>query len=304
MNRQFPFISSAADDQPRNGIWSVLLTGVLAVSCVSCYRDKDVDKPVPVKKTSQDQSSASLQRLEVATASKQPLADSSSVQKTSPRLTEAQALSQSGKWEDARTDLYKVWGAEDPFAAIQHALENNPGASTACVSAILQGWSQKSPVEAIAWAETNGGSAERSLWLATLATTVPADQLERLGTAVISVLEKPSGTQALTSYANRLLSENGDAAFGWMERSISSPVLMSQVSRQVMDLWVSRDIESAAQWLMKAPASASWRDGAVTSLVVAAAAEDPGAAQQWARTLTNQESREALLSWLDKHKVP
>jgi hypothetical protein len=213
---------------------------------------------------------------------------------------EAQRLVQSNQWPAERFALYKKWAAEDPGAAIAHAMKNNPGASTACVSSVLEGWMEKEQQAALDWVEQQPALAERSLWMATLARSWKESELEKLGDSIASLAEKPSGSIAIEAYVSRIIEEDPSKAFSWIQASIEKPDVASHTITENMKSWASRDTEKASGWLAEIPTTATWRDDAITGLIQGVSSLDRETAIQWAEAMGDVQRREDLLGWIGK----
>ena len=220
------------------------------------------------------------------------------------RVEEAASLIRSGEWQEARLGFYKEWAKHSPREAIDHAAKNNPGASTACISSILESWAEEDRGAALAWVGEAPPNAERSLWTAGLAKDWPQDQLDALSKPVADLADKPAGRAAVEAYSARLIEEDPVRAFSWMHGSIENPGTASETISAIMGSWATRETEKASGWLAQVPAAEPWRDDAVEGLVRGVTSLDPDTARQWARSITNQGRRDALLGWIDSASSP
>lgn len=207
------------------------------------------------------------------------------------------------EWAGMRGAEYEKWGETHPLAAIDHARGNNPGASTACVSAVLAGWMKSHPKKALAWVTGQPGNAESSVWLNSVVSAWNAADLLHLSKPVADGAARPGGMNPVVAYSKRLLENDPSAAFDWIGHDLATPELVTVATEKVMKSWATEQTEVASGWLGKVPLDAPWRDAAIRGLVEAVAVYDLETAGQWAAVMQDEVQRETLLNRISQMKL-
>jgi hypothetical protein len=197
-------------------------------------------------------------------------------------------------WPTVRLGLYLTWGEADPLAAIAHARDNNPGASTMCIASVLGGWTVANRGEAVKWVSAQIPNAEKSLWFTSLVNSCPDEDLDAMGSDVGANLGNPGGLQTAEIYGAKLIKRDPTSAFEWISRSVFDPDLSPRAATQIMSSWACAETEAASGWLATVPQDAPWRDAAIEGLVLSVSSMEPEVARQWAAAIGQDELRERV----------
>lgn len=210
----------------------------------------------------------------------------------------AALLKDSEKWQEGRKELYEKWAKEAPKAALLHAKENNPGASTQCVGFVLSSWLAEDSKAPLEWLAAQPDNAERSIWLDALIASGTPEQLTTLGELAAKGIKSPRGAQPVASAVKRLFLSDETAGAGlekWLDSSFQEDADRTEGAKIVMREWTQLNEESASKWLNEVPKDKVWRDEAIGILVRQIGSTDAASAKVWAETVKDQTLRETLL---------
>ena len=229
--------------------------------------------------------------------------------------------------ERARMSVLRVWGKNDPVAALawsNNALAGEPARTRhSQVSAIYRGYAQSNPEAAFQQAmNTEQDERLRNRLLGDVIET----QVENGGLMAAKLkVDLISDPQTQTNVRRRLINEwasfdpesasdyvlaLGDsaeanlkstlvaewaesdpaAAAAWLSKLPEDDPSIARSSAEIIQEWTRYDLTASAQWLNSLPPSPEL-DRAVISYTFRAAEEDPGTAMTWAQSVDNDDRR-------------
>ena len=229
--------------------------------------------------------------------------------------------------ERARMSVLRVWGKNDPVAALawsNNALSGEPARTRhSQVSAIYRGYAQSNPEAAFQQAmNTEQDERLRNRLLGDVIET----QVENGGLMAAKLkVDLISDPQTQTNVRRRLINEwasfdpesaadyvlaLGDsaeanlkstlvaewaesdpaAAAAWLSKLPEDDPSIARSSAEIIQEWTRYDLTASAKWLNSLPPSPEL-DRAVISYTFRAAEEDPGTAMTWAQSVENDDRR-------------
>ena len=229
--------------------------------------------------------------------------------------------------ERARMSVLRVWGKNDPVAALawsNNALAGEPARTRhSQVSAIYRGYAQSNPEAAFQQAmNTEQDERLRNRLLGDVIET----QVENGGLMAAKIkVDLVSDPQTQTNVRRRLINEwasfdpesaadyvlaLGDsaeanlkttlvgewaesdpaAAAAWLNKLPEDDPSIARSSAEIIQEWTRYDLTASAKWLNSLPPSPEL-DRAVISYTFRAAEEDPGNAMTWAQSVENDDRR-------------
>ena len=229
--------------------------------------------------------------------------------------------------ERARMSVLRVWGKNDPVAALawsNNALAGEPARTRhSQISAIYRGYAQSNPEAAFQQAmNTEQDERLRNRLLGDVIET----QVENGGLMAAKLkVDLISDPQTQTNVRRRLINEwasfdpesasdyvlaLGDsaeanlkstlvaewaesdpaAAAAWLSKLPEDDPSIARSSAEIIQEWTRYDLTASAKWLNSLPPSPEL-DRAVISYTFRAAEEDPGTAMTWAQSVENDDRR-------------
>lgn len=213
---------------------------------------------------------------------------------------EAKSLKEGGTWEEERVPFYARWAQHNPEQAIIHARANNDtNAAIGCVARILSEWVNSGREEALEWLSKQEPTPERGVWLASTVNSWPQENLSELEGTLADWSAAPGGLVAIRAYANRMVKDQPDQFFAWVETKFKDSPQAGEVIKRITSDWAQLDPEAASGWLTKADSNAFWRDDAIEGLALSVVNEDPEAARTWINSIQDEKRREEALARLN-----
>lgn len=159
------------------------------------------------------------------------------------------------------SEIFGQWTADDPQSAVQ-ALSGMTGpARQAIIQTIVFNWSNRSPEEALRWANTSLTNAdERNRAVETAIGRMAASSPEKAAAAVAALPQ--------------------DQRRGAMESLVTS--------------WASSDLTAAAAWLDKQPAGPD-KDASLRRFARQMASDDPQSAMAWANNISDAKEKQRAM---------
>jgi len=174
----------------------------------------------------------------------------------------AGGLPQGEAQKRAYAGLFTEWSKTNPQAAIQALSEISGPARTEAMKSIANGWSRRSPDDALRWA-------------ASAATSTPNERNSLIAASIRNMSEsspeKAAAVVASLPQAHRV-----------------------EAMRSLINQWSSKNLPAAAQWLDKQPAGDA-KDASLRSLADKIADDDPRSALSWAANISTTHKKLAAM---------
>lgn len=232
--------------------------------------------------------------------------------------------------ERARMSILRVWGRNDPAAALKwasKALENEPARTRSSqISAIYRGYARNNPESAFQQViNTDEDERLRNRLLGDIIETQVAfgglmaaklkvelisdqqlqndlrrelvDEWARFDPEAAADYVLSLGESAETNIKSTLVREwaesDPEAAAAWLSKLPEDDPAIARASAEIIQEWTRYDLTASAKWLNNLPPSPEL-DRAVISYTFRAAEEDPSMAMTWAQSVDNDNRR----SWI------
>lgn len=194
--------------------------------------------------------------------------------------------------------LYYRWGsdADQGLKAVSHAEAHGSAMAGAALREAFRGWLSADDEGAKHWVGLLSDGRRRTKLAAALSAALPNSA------ARAEWANGFSGSDTGRTLMSRVLAEwareDPQSGLTWLE-SEGNPETLRDETGQLIRSWVDQDSVAASEWIAEME-EGEMRDAAVRALATVVGADEPGAARQWAETISDKDQRATVLALLEK----